>query len=228
MLRCYHAFKKLLVCYIPLDNSASARRSVWRERACNQSKCDLFYSVPFAFDGCESSNLAVPCALCYLSQRLGKRKGLASGAMVLYSLHVFDRSGRCLFDREWNGPRRDDGSGEHPRLVFGMLHSLGEVSNKLAPRGRAPDGHITVRTDSYALHAFEALSGYRFVLLADAEFKGDPRAVLFHVYAQLWVECVVKSPVQDPTAGGRVGSPLFEQQLDKYVGGLDGGAATKT
>ena len=61
--------------------------------------------------------------------------------MVLYSLHVFDRSGRCLFDREWNGPRRDDGSGEHPRLVFGMLHSLGEVSNKLAPRGRAPDGH---------------------------------------------------------------------------------------
>jgi len=34
--------------------------------------------------------------------------------------------------------------------------------------------------------------------------------------------------VQDPTAGGRVGSPLFEQQLDKYVGGLDGGAATKT
>ena len=148
--------------------------------------------------------------------------------MVLYSLHVFDRSGRCLFDREWNGPKRDDGSGEHPRLVFGMLHSLGEVSNKLAPRGRAPDGHITVRTDSYALHAFEALSGYRFVLLADAEFRGDPRAVLFHVYAQLWVECVVKSPVQDPTAGGRVASPLFEQQLDKYVGGLDGGAATKT
>ena len=148
--------------------------------------------------------------------------------MVLYSLHVFDRSGRCLFDREWNGPRRDDGSGEHPRLVFGMLHSLGEVSNKLAPRGRAPDGHITVRTDNYALHAFEALSGYRFVLLADAEFKGDPRAVLFHVYAQLWVECVVKSPVQDPAAGGRVASPLFEQQLDKYVGGLDGGAATKT
>ena len=33
--------------------------------------------------------------------------------MVLYSLHVFDRSGRCLFDREWNGPKRDDGSGEH-------------------------------------------------------------------------------------------------------------------
>ena len=66
------------------------------------------------------------------------------------------------------------------------------------------------------------------MLLADAEFKGDPRAGLFHGYAQLWGECVVKSPVQDPTAGGRVGSPLFEQQLDKYVGGLDGGAAAKT
>ena len=220
----------MLVCYIPLDNSASAALAFGASVRCNQLKCDLFYSVPFAFDGCESSDLAVPCALCFAHlpiTRLGTRLG-TSAAMVLYSLHVFDRSGRCLFDREWNGPRRDDGSGEHPRLVFGMLHSLGEVSNKLAPRGRAPDGHITVRTDSYALHAFEALSGYRFVLLADAEFKGDPRAVLFHVYAQLWVECVVKSPVQDPTAGGRVGSPLFEQQLDKYVGGLDGGGATKT
>ena len=210
---------------MPLDNSGLG--GVWQKRAVQSAKVRLFYSVLIAVDGCESSSLAVPCALCFahLPQRLGKRKGLASGAMVLYSLHVFDRSGRCLFDREWNGPKRDDGSGEHPRLVFGMLHSLGEVSNKLAPRGRAPDGHITVRTDTYALHAFEALSGYRFVLLADAEFKGDPRAVLFHVYAQLWVECVVKSPVQDPTAGGRVGSPLFEQQLDKYVGGLDGGVA---
>ena len=132
--------------------------------------------------------------------------------MVLYSLHVFDRSGCCLFDREWNGPRRDDGSGEHPRLVFGMLHSLGEVSNKLAPRGRAPDGHITVRTDSYALHAFEALSGYRFVrrlAVQDASSRATRGAVLFRASTpsslrEEGIECVVKSPVQDPTAGESV------------------------
>lgn len=140
--------------------------------------------------------------------------------MVFYSLHVFDRSGRCLFDREWNGPKRDDGSGEHPRLVFGMLHSLGEMAGKLAPAGRAPDGHLSIRTDNYALHTFEALSGYRFALLADDDSNINAQAVLFHVYAQLWVECVVKSPVQDPTSGARVGSPLFVQQLDKYVGEL--------
>ena len=134
--------------------------------------------------------------------------------MVLYSLHVFDRSGRCLFDREWNGPRRDDGSGEHPRLVFGMLHSLGEVSNKLAPRGRAPDGHITVRTDTYALHAFEALSGYRLLCSRTRSSRATRGARAFpRLRPARRVECVVKSPVQDPTAGGRVafGSPLFEQ-----------------
>ena len=135
--------------------------------------------------------------------------------MVLYSLHVFDRSGRCLFDREWNGPRRDDGSGEHPRLVFGMLHSLGEVSNKLAPRGRAPDGHITVRTDNYALHAFEALSGYRFVLLADAEFKGDPRAVLLPTQARadlphlLAAADVGLAPLRSGMAGTCIPSKMF-------------------
>ena len=64
--------------------------------------------------------------------------------MVLYSLHVFDRSGRCLFDREWNG-ERDDG-GEHQRLVFGMLRLFGVEQARAA--GRAPDGHITVRTDT--------------------------------------------------------------------------------
>ena len=210
-----------------LDNSSAVRGGVWHGRAV-QSAIVVF--ILLSAYRCRRLREFKPrrslrIVFCTPASKAWQAEGLASGAIVLYSLHVFDRSGRCLFDREWNGPKRDDGSGEHPRLVFGMLHSLGEVSNKLAPRGRAPDGHITVRTDSYALHAFEALSGYRFVLLADAEFRGDPRAVLFHVYAQLWVECVVKSPVQDPTAGGRVGSPLFEQQLDKYVGGLDGGVA---
>ena len=84
---------------------------------------------------------------------------------------------------------------------------------------RTPTGHrsssLRVRPRRYALHSFETLSGYRFVLLTD-EKAGDPRQALFHVYAQLFVELVVKSPVQDPTNGERFACPLFEENLDKY------------
>ena len=71
------------------------------------------------------------------------------------------------------------------------------------------------RPRRYALHSFETLSGYRFVLLTD-EKAGDPRQALFHVYAQLFVELVVKSPCQNPTNGERFACPMFEQHLDKY------------
>ena len=87
---CQQATKRpkaeMLVCYMPLGNSASAAVVFGTGVRCNQLKCGLFYSVLIAVDGCESSSLAVPCALCFahLPQRLGKRKGLASGAMVLY------------------------------------------------------------------------------------------------------------------------------------------------
>ena len=145
---------------------------------------------------------------------------------MLYSLYVFNRRGVCLFNKEWNGLKREDEGGEFKRLIFGMLYSVNEMVDKMAPR-KSGDGLLAIKTDSYTLHSYETLTGYRFILVTD-NAAGDLRQNLHHIYAQLWVECVVKSPVQDPTAGGRVGSPLFEQQLDKYVGGLDGGAATKT
>ena len=54
-------------------------------------------------------------------------------------------------------------------------------------------------------------------MLVTDNAAGDLRQNLHHIYAQLWVECVVKSPMQDLSTGKRVGSPLFEQQLDAYV-----------
>ncbi len=46
---------QMLVCYMPLDNSASAALAFGASVRCNQLKCDLFYSVLIAVDGCESS-----------------------------------------------------------------------------------------------------------------------------------------------------------------------------
>ena len=134
---------------------------------------------------------------------------------MLYSLHIYNRRGQCLFDKEWNGLKRPDESGEHKRLVFGMLFSLKEMVNKMAPRA-CDDGVLAIKSGAYTLNSYETLSGYRFLLTTD-NAAGDLRQNLHHIYAQLWVECVVKSPMQDLSTGKRVGSPLFEQQLDAYV-----------
>ena len=120
-----------------------------------------------------------------------------------------------MFDKEWNGLKRADETGEHKRLIFGMLFSVKEMVDKLAPR-KNDDGILAIKTDSYTLHQYETLTGYRFVLITD-NAAGDLRQNLHHIYAQLWVECVVKSPMQDLSTGKRVGSPLFEQQLNAYV-----------
>ena len=50
-----NAKSQMLVCYMPLDNASAGAVAFGTSVRCNQLKCDLFYSVPFAFDGCESS-----------------------------------------------------------------------------------------------------------------------------------------------------------------------------
>ncbi|KAH8060355.1 FAD binding domain of DNA photolyase [Aureococcus anophagefferens] len=149
---------------------------------------------------------------------------------MLYSLYVFNRRGVCLFNKEWNGLKREDEGGEFKRLIFGMLYSVNEMVDKMAPR-KSGDGLLAIKTDSYTLHSYETLTGYRFILVTD-NAAGDLRQNLHHIYAQLWVECVVKSPIQDLSTGKKVGSPLFEHQLDAYVEHLSclgrGGAAVAT
>ena len=134
---------------------------------------------------------------------------------MLYDLYVFNRRGVCLFDKQWNGKKRDDEEGEFKRLIFGMLYSVKEMTEKMAPR-KNDDGLLAIKTDSCTLHSYETLTGYRFVLVTD-NAAGDLRQNLHHIYAQLWVECVVKSPIQDLSTGEKVGSPLFEHQLNAYV-----------
>ena len=93
--------------------------------------------------------------------------------------------------------------------------AFNEMVDKMAPR-KSGDGLLAIKTDSYTLHSYETLTGYRFILVTD-NAAGDLRQNLHHIYAQLWVECVVKSPIQDLSTGKKVGSPLFEHQLDAYV-----------
>ncbi|KAH8073786.1 FAD binding domain of DNA photolyase [Aureococcus anophagefferens] len=82
---------------------------------------------------------------------------------MLYSLYVFNRRGVCLFNKEWNGLKREDEGGEFKRLIFGMLYSVNEMVDKMAPR-KSGDGLLAIKTDSYTLHSYETLTGYRFIL----------------------------------------------------------------
>mmetsp|Transcript_16643 Transcript_16643/g.49702 ORF Transcript_16643/g.49702 Transcript_16643/m.49702 type:complete len:147 (+) Transcript_16643:254-694(+) len=133
---------------------------------------------------------------------------------MLYSLHVYNRRGQCLFERQWHGYQRPEDGGEHRRLIFGMLTAVVELVGKMKPR--EDDNVLVMKTDVYALHTYASLSGYRFVLITDLD-AGDQKQTLFHLYRELWVECVVKNPLQDPRSGERISCPLFVDQLEKFV-----------
>lgn len=59
----------------------------------------------------------------------------AAPTMLVHSLYIFDRSGRCMLHKDWNRPRNPlaDTPGEDPRLLFGMLHSIRQVAERMSP-----------------------------------------------------------------------------------------------
>ncbi len=95
---------------------------------------------------------------------------------MLYNLYIYNRKGRCLFYKEWNRPMNTlaDDPKEEKRLMFGMLFSLKDLAAKMAPSA-GPEGLHTVRTNSYALHHFQSVTGMTFVLNTDADAPGMRR-----------------------------------------------------
>lgn len=54
---------------------------------------------------------------------------------MLYNLYIFNRRGKCLYYKEFHRSFHSlqDDPEEEKRLVFGMIFSLKELSNKLNP-----------------------------------------------------------------------------------------------
>lgn len=140
--------------------------------------------------------------------------------MVIYNMYIFNRVGHCLYYREWHKPSdpRRENDEEKQRLVYGSLYSLNELVHKMSavkPR----DGMLTIKTNVFTMHQFRTASGMRFVLNTDNN-AGDLRQNMYHIYAMIWVECVVKSPLWSPASMKPVQSPLFDRQLNSYLEGL--------
>mmetsp|Transcript_31008 Transcript_31008/g.41381 ORF Transcript_31008/g.41381 Transcript_31008/m.41381 type:complete len:179 (-) Transcript_31008:359-895(-) len=171
--------------------------------------------------------------------------------MTVHSLTIFDRRGKTLFTKRYSSGSSQSKQGqsaaeeaeqlaEQRKLIFGMLFSLREIVGSLIPEGE-PGGLLSVRTGASTIHNYETLSGLRFAMYTNNDVtKKYPgatsvRDALRHIYTEIWMECVVRSPLYRPgelqAAGeggnenggdslmGRfeVGSTNFESRLDVYL-----------
>ena len=84
--------------------------------------------------------------------------------------------------------------------------------------GGPQDQFLSYRTGEYKLHYFETPTQLKFVLLTDPR-TGNMRTVLHQIWATLYVEYVVKSPLSPAEHPGGVGvaNELFEGGLEKFM-----------
>jgi Sybindin-like family len=83
-------------------------------------------------------------------------------------------------------------------------------------------GLHSVRTAAGTLHNYETISGMRFALYTNNNTEGSPsiRSALQHIYTELWVELVVRSPLYRVGGEIDVKSTNFEQKLDVYLSSM--------
>lgn len=101
------------------------------------------------------------------------------------------------------------------KLIFGTLFSLRRMVRQL---GGGEDQFLSYRTGEYKLHYFETPTNLKFVLLTDTRV-GNMRTVLYQIWATLYVEYVVKSPLSpiEHPGGVGVGNELFEGGLERFI-----------
>lgn len=153
--------------------------------------------------------------------------------MVVYNLYIFDRKGACLFYKEWQRLHRSLGDNveEDRKLVFGLTFSLQQLAQTLNPRPEETGDFEAFRTSKatsktadgklqhvgYSMHHFETPSGLKFIMNTD-DGCISMRHVLKRIYANIYVEYVVKNPLATP--GKAIEAPRFVEALEAYVNGL--------
>lgn len=84
--------------------------------------------------------------------------------------------------------------------------------------GGSDDQFLSYRTGEYKLHYFETPTQLKLVMLTDTRV-GNMRTVLHQIWATLYVEFVVKSPLApvEHTGGVGVANELFEGGLESFI-----------
>jgi hypothetical protein len=89
-------------------------------------------------------------------------------------------------------------------------------------------GLHSIRTGAGTLHSYETTSGLRFALYTwnsgDINYQTNAsiRAALKHIYTNLWVDCVIRSPLYVSSSQGEmdISSTNFEPKLDTYLASM--------
>ena len=142
--------------------------------------------------------------------------------MRLYTFHMFNARGECMYERNWSRERPcADVATEH-KTLFGLFYTMKDFVRQLDPMNGEGGGcnFYAFTTNNYKLHYFETATGLRMTLTTDVS-AGDLRAVMRHVYANIYVEHVVKNPRLVPSEP--FDATAFDAALDAYAGILGGG-----
>lgn len=102
---------------------------------------------------------------------------------------------------------------QEAKLTFGMLYSIKSFVNKISPTV-TKEGFLYYKTSKYTLHYLETPSGLKFILNTDNQSQGI-RDLLQNIYSQIYVEYVVKNPLNklhEP-----IQSELFKSKLDLFI-----------
>lgn len=118
------------------------------------------------------------------------------------------------------------------KLIFGSIFSLRRMVRQLGGEDDRYVGLVYVypeqsvygvsflsyRTGEYKLHYFETPTNLKFVMLTDTHV-GNMRTVLYQIWANLYVEYVVKSPISPVEHPGGVGvaNELFDGGLESFI-----------
>ena len=81
------------------------------------------------------------------------------------------------------------------------------------PRGRG-GSFYACSTNTFKLNYYETASGLRFVMTTDLA-AGDMREPLRKIYADFYVEGLVKNPLYN--SAEEITCPVFTQQLDQFL-----------
>lgn len=87
--------------------------------------------------------------------------------------------------------------------------------------GGEDDQFLSYRTGEYKLHYFETPTQLKFIMLTDTRV-GNMRTILYQIWATLYVEYVVKSPLApaEHPRGVGVANELFEGGLESFMVGV--------
>ncbi|KAJ4379356.1 Trafficking protein particle complex subunit BET5 [Didymella sp. IMI 355093] len=115
-------------------------------------------------------------------------------------------------------PHRGLSHADDEKLIFGLVFSLRNMVTKL---GGSDDTFLSYRTGEYKLHYYETPTRMKFVMLTDTKVP-NLRQYLYQIWANLYVEYVVKNPLAPTEHPGGVGvsNELFERGLEAFLGAV--------